>query len=111
MSNSDPPNKPGENPVLAKIVWLLAALSPAAMILFATSASGNSGSKQYLVAIVALGINPVLSMFGCYRLRARSDQSKNTQIAEAFFLGLLVAGLNICIGFFMGCVCNGRGFV
>ena len=113
MNNELPPSgDPGlsRKPV-PKIIWLLLALAPAALIMLIMgdfiAHEGGSGAVMF----VAFGLNPVLSIFACHRLLVGPGQSKVSTIVGAIFLGAFFAALNLALGFLGGCAFSGKNFI
>ncbi len=87
-------------------LWLLLALSPTALIILAVDR--NKGEVAGLAPLVMFGLNPVVSIFACYKVFRRPDGDKTAPFIGAFFLGLVLAAINALVGFFGGCACGGH---
>jgi hypothetical protein len=100
------PNQPPEsntNNAAPKIFWLLLALSPTVIMLAMVGNMNGAPLNKTLMLIVVFGINPILSIFGCYRLFWKPDGERILNIVLAIFLGGAIAFLNVLIALFAAC--------
>jgi hypothetical protein len=104
--NAEPPRpndpEPQRTP-MPKMMWLLVALSPSALIMLAFARR----SGIYLDHFVNYGLNPVVTCIACYGLLHKPGQTKVIPIVGGIFLGMVFAVFNIFLAALAGCVFGG----
>jgi hypothetical protein len=88
------------------MVWVLAALAPAALIMLVAINKGQTVAMN----VVVFCVNPAVTVFSCYRLLERLGGDKVTQVIVAVLLGAVFAILNAFVGLLGGCALGGGGF-
>jgi hypothetical protein len=91
-----------------KMIWLLVALAPSIPIMLANGANMAHGAGAGTLKFVGLGLNPALTIVGCYGLLHKPGQSKLITIVTAIVLGAFFALFNIFLGALGGCAFSHR---
>jgi hypothetical protein len=101
----EPP--PSIDPV-RKILWLLVALAPAALIMVVARLNVTREDSDTFFRVVGFGLNPALAIFGCCMLLHKPGGNKAFTIVGGICLGAIFAFLNIVLGLFLGCAFGER---
>ncbi len=87
-----------------RLIWLLVAFLPAALIIMCASAS--RGDIQGGTILVAYGINPLISCSACFMLFKNPGEGNLMPAMLGIGVGAMIAILNFLIGVFGGCLCG-----
>ena len=88
---------------IPKILWLLLALSPIAIMLAMVGDMNHGPGNKDVMLFVVFGLNPFLSIFGCYWLFWKADGEKNLNVVLSIVLGVALAFLNALMALFAAC--------
>jgi hypothetical protein len=92
-----PPNKGEQIPAF---IFLLAAFTPAILIMAIILEFTHS--KPIVMQIVLFGINPLVTILASLQMFPRGEAK--SRIILSVSIGLVIAILNVGIGFYLGCV-------
>jgi hypothetical protein len=88
---------------IPKILWLLLALSPIAIMLAIVGDMNHGPGNKNVTLFVVFGLNPFLSIFGFYWLFWKPDGERILNLLLAIILGGVMAFLNVLIALFAAC--------